>query len=99
MDNIRQEIQDWLELNARVVMNIPFDIEVQWEDIEQVAHSKDSGIRWEKYDRTYHWVFSDAVAIDHMSTEILEGDFTKAIEILKRYRGIILSEHIAKEII
>jgi hypothetical protein len=99
MDNIREEIQEWLELNTRVIKNIPFDKEVLWEDIEDVANGEHSmSIKWEKYGRrTFHWVHSDAVSIDHMCAEILDGDFTKAMEILKRYRGIVITDDFAKE--
>jgi hypothetical protein len=94
MDNIRQEMQDWLELNARVAKGIPFGTEVIWEDIEDVANGEDCmSIKWEKYDnRTYHWVHSDAVSIDHMCQEILDGDFNTAMEMIKRYRNIVLTE-------
>ena len=98
MNNIRAEIQEWLEINARVVKNIPFSKEVQWEDIEDVANGQYcQEIKWERYEnRTYHWVFSDAVGIDHMCSEILEGDFEMAMEYIVRYRGVILSENLVQ---
>lgn len=98
MDNIRKEIQEWLELNARLIKGIPFNKEVMWEDIEDVANGEYCmSVKWEKYDRTFHWVHSDAVAIDHMCSEILMEDFGKAMEILKRYRGIVISDDLATE--
>jgi len=99
MDNIRKEIQNWLELVTRVEKNIPFDKEVLWEDIEDVANGENCmEIKWEKYNnRTMHWVHSDAVGIDHMCSEILEGDFTKAMIFIQRYRGVVLSDELVKE--
>ena len=99
MDNIRKEIQEWLELNTRVIKEIPFEKEVAWEYIEEIANNTPfaTRVKWEKYDRTFHWVHSDAVAIDHMCSEILPEDFGKAMEILKRYRGIVISDDLSTE--
>ena len=36
MQDIRSEIQNWLELVSRVVKNIPFEQEVDWFDVEDV---------------------------------------------------------------
>ena len=94
MESIRQEIQNWLELNTRIVKNIPFDKEVDWEDIEDVAHGEHCmSIKWERFgNRTFHCVYGDAVAIDHMCAEILNGDFEMAMQLIERYRGVKLTE-------
>ena len=94
MESIRKEIQNWLELNTRKVKNIPFDKEVDWTDIEDVANGDHAmSIKWEKFgNRTFHWVHSDAVAIDHMCLDILNGDFEMAMQLIERYRGVKLTE-------
>jgi uncharacterized membrane protein len=99
MDNIREEIQNWLEDRTREVKGIHPDTKVDWTDIEDIANGDQCmKIKWEKYEnRTIHWVHSDAVSIDHMCAEILSGDFTKAMELLKRYRNIVITNDFAKE--
>tara|TARA_R110000823_G_scaffold297559_3_gene417744 strand:+ start:439 stop:738 length:300 start_codon:yes stop_codon:yes gene_type:complete len=94
MDNIRDQIQTWLELVTRAVKNIPFDKEVVWEDIEDVYNGDYYKPKTKAFNEelTFEDVYGDAVSIDHMSSEILEGDFERAMAILKRYRGIVLSE-------
>tara|TARA_R100001443_G_scaffold108383_1_gene118782 strand:- start:561 stop:731 length:171 start_codon:yes stop_codon:yes gene_type:complete len=37
-------------------------------------------------------VYGDAVAIDHMCAEILNGDFEMAMQLIERYRGVKLTE-------
>ena len=94
MDNIRDEIQTWLELVTRSVKNIPFDKEVDWWDIEDVyiGDYHTPNFKALNEELTFEDVYGDAISIDHMSTEILEGDFDRAMKILKRYRGIVLSD-------
>jgi len=106
LDNIRNEIQEWLEKTARSYGTIPPSKEVNWHDIEQVYHGYvprdgdrklDNKPHWDKYDISFESAFVDAVDIDHMSTEILEGDFDTLIHLVKKYRNIVLSEDIESE--
>jgi len=98
MKSVRQEIQDWLELVARTVKNIPFDNEVTWFDVEDVYNGSHSDAETPKYvaynaeTLSYETVYCDAIAIDHMCQEVLNGDFEQAIRIIERYRGVKLTE-------
>ena len=95
MQDIRQEIQDWLELVTRGAKNIPFDKEVIWEDIEDVYNGGDYETPLYKamHDQlTFERVFCDAISIDHMCSEICEEDFEIAMKILARYKGILLTD-------
>ena len=98
MNSIRKEIQTWLELVARAVKNIPFDCEVEWLDIEDVyngSHSDADTPTYIAYNNevlSYETVYCDAIAIDHMCQEILNGDFEQAMKIIERYRGVKLTE-------
>jgi hypothetical protein len=101
MKNIRQEIQEWLELVARTVKNIPFDKEVIWEDIEDVYNGSHSDRETPMFDAyheklSYETVYCDAVSIDHMCAEILYGDFSQAMGILERYRGVVITDDFAR---
>jgi predicted RNA methylase len=101
MKNIRQEMQEWLELVARTVKNIPFDKEVIWEDIEDVYNGLHSDAETPIFDAyheklSYETVYCDAVGIDHMCQEILKGDFAQAMKILKRYRGVVITNDFAE---
>ena len=96
MKNIREEIQTWLELVARVVGNIPFDKEIDWGDIESVYNGEHSAAQTPIFkafneELSFETVYCDAISIDHMHSEILDEDFGLAMGILKRYKGIILS--------
>tara|TARA_R110000772_G_scaffold219651_1_gene330190 strand:- start:96 stop:398 length:303 start_codon:yes stop_codon:yes gene_type:complete len=99
MNNIREEIQTWLELVTRAVKNIPFDKEIHWFDIEEVYIGDYYTPMFSAYNEqlSYESVYSDAVSIDHMSSEILKGDFTQAMILLKRYKGIIITNNFYKE--
>jgi hypothetical protein len=96
MRSIREEIQTWLELVARTVNNIPFDKEVDWFDIEAVYNGEYSDAETPTYrahngeQLTYETVYCDAVALDHMCSEVLNGDFENAIIIIERYTGVTL---------
>ena len=98
VDNIRNEIQEWLELVTRTVKGIPFDQKVEWGDIEEVYNSS-----WHEERPTYkahneelefESVYTDAISIDHLSSEVLSDDFATVLELIKRYRGIVISENI-----
>ena len=106
LDNIENEIQEWLEETARSYGTIPPSKEVNWHDIEQVNHGYvprdgdrklDNKPHWDKYDISFESAFVDSVDITHMSTETLEGDFDTLIHLVKRYRNIVLSDEIASE--
>jgi hypothetical protein len=99
MNNIREKMQTWLELATRSVKKIPFEKEVQWTDIEDVYHTNCNKPMFIAHHEqlTFENVFCDAISIDHMCAEILEGDFTLALSIINRYSGITLSNGIAKE--
>lgn len=96
MISIRKEIQNWLELVARVVKNIPFDKEVDWGDIEAVYNGSHSDAETPTYRAhngeklSYETLYCDAVAMDHMCSEVLHGDFEQAMRIIERYRGVKL---------
>ena len=98
MNSIRKEIQTWLELVAKGVKNIPFDKEVDWFDIEDVyngSHSDADTPTYIAYNNevlSYETVYCDAIAIDHMCQEILNGDFEHAMKLIERYRGVKLTE-------
>ena len=98
VDNVREELQQWMENEVRKVKDWSVNREVAWEDIEELANGDLAfEIKHPKYNRSIHWIHSDCVGIDHMSSEILKGDFTKAMEFIKRYRGIVLSWNFASE--
>ena len=78
MESIRKEIQNWLELVARTIKNIPFDKEVDWFDVEDVYTGSHSDAETPTY--------------DHMCQEVLNGDFEQAMRIIERYRGVKLTE-------
>jgi len=96
MESVRKKIQNWLEVVARVVNNIPFDKEVDWLHIEGVYNGEYSDAETPTYrahngeQLTYETVYCDAVALDHMCSEVLNGDFEKAIIIIERYTGVKL---------
>ncbi len=96
MQDIRSEIQNWLELVSRVVKNIPFEEEVDWGDIEDVYNGSHSDAVTPKYIAyngevlSFETVYGDAIAMDHMCSEVLNGDFEQAIRIIERYRGVKL---------
>tara|TARA_B100000927_G_scaffold107064_1_gene86570 strand:+ start:592 stop:939 length:348 start_codon:yes stop_codon:yes gene_type:complete len=98
MESVRKEIQNWLELVARTVKNIPFDKEVDWFDVEDVytgSHSDAETPTYIAYNGeklSYETVYCDAIAIDHMCQEVLNGDFEQAMRIIERYRGVKLTE-------
>ena len=98
MESIRKEIQNWLELVARTVKNIPFDKEVDWFDVEDVytgSHSDAETPTYIAYNGetlSYETVYCDAIAIDHMCQEVLNGDFEQAMRIIERYRGVKLTD-------
>lgn len=104
MKSIREEIQNWLELVARAVKVIPFDKEVDWFDIESVYNGSHCDVETPTYiayngeELSFETVFSDAISIDHMCSEILNGDFEQAMRIIERYRGVKLveSQHLNK---
>ena len=105
MKSVRQEIQDWLELVARGVKNIPFDKEVDCFDIEDVYNGSHSDAETPTYkaynDETlsYETVYCDAIAIDHMCQEVLNGDFEQAMRIIERYRGVKLTNNDKKTLL
>ena len=98
MQDIRSEIQNWLELVSRVVKNIPFEQEVDWFDVEDVytgSHSDAETPTYIAYNGealSYETVYCDAIAIDHMCQEVLNVDFEQAMRIIERYRGVKLTE-------
>ena len=98
MKSIRKEIQNWLEIVARAVKNIPPDKEVDCFDIEDVYTGSHSDAETPTYIAhngeilSYETVYCDAIAIDHMCQEVLNGDFEQAIRIIERYRGVKLTE-------
>ena len=94
MKDIRQELQEYLENEVRILNDWSVNKVVEWEDIEDLCNSSERAFQPHPiYDRNNHWIFSDCVAIDHMCSEILDGDFHKALEIIERYRGIKLVEN------
>lgn len=99
MNNIREGIQNWLELVTRGVKNISFDKEIDWFDIEDVYNGDYHTPMFNAYNEqlSYEEVFSDAVSIDHMCAEILAGDFTQAMRLLKRYKGIVITNDFSSE--
>ena len=95
MKDIRQEIQDWLEVTTRVIKNIPFGEVIHWEDIEDVyngSHCNSDKPTFKAHSETltFEDVFCDAITIDHMCSEILGEDFEKALRIFERYKGVVL---------
>ena len=97
MVSIREEIQTWLELVTRAVKNIPFDKDVDWFDVEDVyngSHSEAETPYYKSYngdELSFEEVYCDAIAIDHMSQEVMHGDFERAIKIIEKYKGIKLT--------
>ena len=98
MVSIREEMQTWLELVARVVKNIPFDKDVDWFDIEDVyngSHSEADTPIYNTYngdELSFEEVYCDAITIDHMAQEIMHGDFEKTIKLIEKYKGIKLTD-------
>ena len=96
MESVRKKIQNWLELVCRVVKNIPFDKKVDWLDIEAVYNGEYSSVETPTYrahngeELSYETLYCDAVALDHMCSEVLNGDFEQAMRIINRYTGVIL---------
>ena len=92
--DIRSEIQNWLELVSRVVKNIPFEEEVDWEDIEDVYNGSHSDAVTPKYIAyngevlSFETVYCDAITMDHMCSEVLNGDFEEAMRIPTKERKI-----------
>ena len=105
-DNIRDEIQEWLEETARSYGTISPGEEVDWYDIEQINmgivprerdRKLDNKPYWDKYDIFFETAYADAISIDHMQDEILKGDFDMLIHLVKKYKNIVLSDCIASE--
>lgn len=96
MQDIRSEIQNWLELVSRVVKNIPFEEEVDWFDIVDVYNGSHCDAETPTYIAyngealSYETLYCDAITMDHMCSEVLNGDFEQAIRIIERYRGVKL---------
>jgi hypothetical protein len=96
MIDIRQEIQEWLELVTRSVKNIPFDNKVEWYDIEDIYIGDYYTPEYKSHSEllSFEAVYIDAISIDQMCLEILDGDFEKAMKIIARYKGIFLTDSI-----
>ena len=93
MKSIRQELQEYLENEVRILNDWSVNKTVEWEDIEDLCNNSDRLFQAHPiYDRNNHWIFSDCVAIDHMCQEVLNGDFLSAMTIIERYRGVKLTE-------
>ena len=101
LDNIRDEIQEWLEETARSYGTIPPSKEVDWYDIEQIHHGYvpreknielDHAPHWDKYNICFEDAYGDAITIDHMYMEIiLEDDYFHAKHLFKRYRNVVVN--------
>lgn len=89
-NTLRNELQTWLELVARVASNIPFNKEITWDDIETVSRENldvpnyitQSGAAISFID-----VMGDAVVIDQSMHEPL---YEEALHIIQKYKGIKL---------
>jgi CBS domain containing-hemolysin-like protein len=91
MKDIRQELQEYLENEVRILNDWSVNKEVAWEDIEELCNRSERKYQpHPEYDTNNHWIFSDCVEIDQMCQEILGGDFSKALKIIERYRGVKL---------
>lgn len=91
MKDIRQELQEYLENEVRILNDWSVNKEVEWEDIEDLCNGSERMYQAHpQYDRNNHWIFSDCVSIDHMCQEVLGGDFSRAMDIIERYRGVKL---------
>jgi hypothetical protein len=91
MKDIRQELQEYLENEVRILNDWSVNKVVEWEDIEDLCNGSERMFQpHPQYDRNNHWIFSDCVSIDHMCQEILGGDFQLAMIIIERYRGVKL---------
>ena len=101
LDNINDEIQEWLNKTARSYGTIPPSEEVDWEDdIERIymgsvprdgGRKLDNEPHWDKYDICFEDAFGDAISIAHMTDEIiLKNDYINAERLIKRYRNVVI---------
>ena len=99
MKSIREEIQEWLELVTRGVKGLPFDLEVEWWDIEDVYNGNHCDAETPSFitssgeELSFETVYCDAIAIDHMCSEIMNSDFLMVIKLMERYRGVKIISH------
>ena len=97
-NTLRNELQTWLELSARVAINIPFNKEITWDDIETVGcenlqvpdYITQSGESVPFID-----VMNDAIVIDQIAS-VDGGQYEdepyceEALDIIQKYKGIKL---------
>lgn len=89
-NTLRNELQTWLELVARVAKNIPFNKEVNWDDIETVSRENldvPDYITQRGEAISFIDVMGDAVVIDQSMQEPL---YELALHIIQKYKGIKL---------
>jgi hypothetical protein len=89
-NTLRNELQTWLELVARVANNIPFNKEVTWDDIETVSIENldvPDYITQRGEAISFTDVMGDAVVIDQTMQEPL---YELALHIIQKYKGIKL---------
>ena len=89
-NTLRNELQTWLELVARVASNIPFNKDITWDDIEEVFREDlnvPDYITQSGESVPFIEVMGDAVVIDQSMNEPL---CELALHFMQKYKGIKL---------